>query len=144
MKKRILLIDSSILMLPAGRKKKSISLDRLQKVSEGMEFAVLDTTIDELKTIRDKNKGKKGRAADLALQLIKKMEIQVIHTSQKVITEANQAKMQLDFYDKVLLVKAIKNDFTVATADLKLKRKLRDRGVKVIFLRGKKRFSIDK
>lgn len=131
-------------MLPAGRKKKSISLDRLQKVSEGMEFAVLDTTIDELKTIRDKNKGKKGRAADLALQLIKKMEIQVIHTSQKVITEANQAKMQLDFYDKVLHVKAIKNDFTVATADLKLKKKLRDRGVKVIFLRGKKRFSIDK
>lgn len=131
-------------MLPAGRKKKSISLDRLQKVSEGMEFAVLDTTIDELKTIRDKNKGKKGRAADLALQLIKKMEIQVIHTSQKDITEANQAKMQLDFYDKVLHVKAIKNDFTVATADLKLKKKLRDRGVKVIFLRGKKRFSIDK
>lgn len=109
-----------------------------------MEYAVLDTTIDELKTIRKKNKGKKGRAADLALQLIKKMEIEVIRTSQKNITKAKKKKTNLDFYDTVLLVKATKNEFSVATADLKLKKKLREHGVKVIFLRGKKKFSIDK
>lgn len=140
MREKILLIDSSVLMLPMEREGKSISLDTLEEVSEGRELSVLDTTVKELEKIR-KHKGKKGKAADLALELIKKMDIQVIATSDKTREKAKQTRG--DFFDQVLLFAAENLDTWVATTDLELKRRLRERGIKVIYLRGKKRFNVD-
>lgn len=139
MQERILLIDSSVLMLPGGRKKKRVSLDTLKEVTEGRVLAVLDTTIRELKLIR-KNKGKKGKAADLALELIEKMDIKTVKTPEKSIQKAQ--KRMGDFFDQALLFAAKQMDACVATTDLKLKKRLREQGIKVVYLRGKKRFSI--
>lgn len=143
MRKRILLIDASILMLPLGGKRKRINLDRLRKVTEGMELGVMNLTVEELRTIQRKNKGKKGRAADLALELIEKMEIQKLPIDRETLTKTNKKREIRDFYDRALLIAAEKYDAAVATADLALKKKLRAHGIPVVFLRGGKKFSIE-
>lgn len=140
MRKRILLIDSSVLMLHMGRKGKSINLETLEEVTEGRELSVLDTTIKELEKIKQ-HTGKKGKAADLALELVKKMDIQMIATTDKTREKAKQTRE--DFFDQALLFAAENRDAWVATTDLELKRKLRKRGIKVVYLRGKKRFTVD-
>lgn len=147
MKERILLIDASLFMLHKGGKEKTVSLDRLHAVSEGMHLSVLKTTLEELKTIKEKNPGKKGRAADLALKIIDNMKIQVITPQENIIKKAKTNAdnlSDLDYYDRILLLEAENRNTAVATTDLALKKKLREHGLSVIYLRGGKRFMMEK
>ena len=141
--KRILLIDSSLLMLPiSGKRKGPINIEAaLFEVSEGMKLCVLESTIEELKILKEKKIGKKRLAADFALQLIEKMKLCVIPIPDDVREYVNAKKKELrkwEVADETLAIMAKRLKAAVATTDLELRDKLRKNGVPVLYLRGRK------
>ena len=141
--RRILLIDSSLLMLPiSGRRRGVINIEAaLFEVSEGMQLCVLESTIEELKIIKEKKIGKKRLAADFALQLIDKMKLCIIPIPEDVREYVRRKKEELrkwEVADETLIIMAKKLNAAVATTDLELRDKLRRNGVPVFYLRGRK------
>ncbi len=141
--KRILLIDSSLLMLPiSGRRKKSMNIEAaLFEVSEGMKICVLTSTIKELEIIRQKKIGRKKLAADFALELIKNIKPCIIKVDDDVEDEIFEKADKLEKWevsDEILALMAKRLKATVATTDLELRDKLRKMGVPVLYLRGRK------
>ncbi len=141
-RERLLIIDSSFLMLPVSGKSKRLNVeDALFRLSEGRKLVVLDVTIRELNLLKSKSKGKKKLAADFALDLIKVLKMPVIKVpeeiKEEVIKEA-EGKRGWEITDEILARTAKKLKAAVATTDLELKRKLEKMGVPVYYLRGKK------
>ncbi|MHA1616466.1 MAG: type II toxin-antitoxin system VapC family toxin [Candidatus Njordarchaeales archaeon] len=141
--KRLLLIDSSFLMLPvSGRRKKILNIeDALFKLSEGRVLAVLSSTVRELEFLKNNAKGKKRLAADFALELIKRAKFPIIEVDKEIEEEVMRLKEKLrnwEVHDEILARMAKKLKAAVATTDLELMHKLRDMGVPVYYLRGKK------
>jgi len=141
--KRLLLIDSSFLMLPvSGRRRKILNIeDVLFRLSEGRVLAVLESTIRELEFLRNNAKGKKRLAADFALELIRRAKFPIIEVDKKIEEEVMKLKEKLkgwEVHDEILARMAKKLNAAVATTDLELMHKLRDLGVPVYYLRGKK------
>ncbi len=143
-RKRYLLIDSSLLMLPVsgGKLKKTINIeDALISLSEGRRLAVLDSTIKELKYLASRKTGKKKLAADFALELIQKMRLEIIEVPNEIINIvkeiANQAR-KWEKYDEIIIQMAIRLNAAVATTDLELMHRLRKKGVTVFYLRGRR------
>ncbi len=141
--RRILLIDSSLLMLPiSGKRKGPINIEAaLFEVSEGMKLCVLESTIEELKILKEKKIGKKRLAADFALQLIEKMKLCVIPIPNDVREYVNAKKRELkkwEVADETLAIMAKRLNAAVATTDLELRDKLRRNGIPVLYLRGRK------
>ena len=141
--RRILLIDSSLLMLPiSGRRTGRINIEAaIFEVSEGMKPCVLESTIEELKIIREKKIGKKRLAADFALELIKRMKLCIIPVDEDVKKKVEEMKNKIrkwEVSDNILLEMAKRLNATVATTDLELRDKLRKEGVPVLYLRGRK------
>ena len=141
--RRILLIDSSLLMLPiSGKRKGPINIEAaLFEVSEGMKLCVLESTIEELKILKEKKIGKKRLAADFALQLIEKMKLCVIPIPNDVREYVNAKKRELkkwEVADETLAIMAKRLKAAVATTDLELRDKLRKNGIPVLYLRGRK------
>ena len=124
MKNARVIFDTSFL-LDMLRYKVDISLlyERLGK----FEKLVLDSTLNELNTIARKS-SKKGMLARVALQLIRNEDFRTIKTGEK------------DF-DKAIL--KIKNNYYVATNDLALRKKLKEKGIKTIYLRAKKKIEVE-
>ena len=91
---------------------------------------VLDKTLEELKNIVEKQKGKNKEAAKIALKLIAIKNIGIIKTKGNEKT------------DDILLDIAAKDDYIVATQDKDLKRRLINQNVSVIILRQKKILAI--
>ena len=81
-------------------------------------------TIDELKKIVEKGKGKHKSAAKVALQLVKKKNIGVIKTKEGHVDE--------------LILGLLGKDCVLATQDELLRKKAVKKGIKVIVLRSKK------
>ncbi len=143
-RRRLLLIDSSFLMLPVsgGKKRRPFNIeDALFQLSEGRTLAVLDTTIEELEFLSRRKKGKKKLAADFALEFIRKSRIKVIKSDERIV---NEIKMQAEkmkgweIHDEILARMAKKLNAAVATTDLELMHRLREMGVPVYYLRGRK------
>ena len=86
----------------------------------------MDKTLEELKNIVEKQKGKNKDAAKIALKLIAIKNIGIIKTKGNEKT------------DDIILELSSKKDFIVATQDKDLKRRLIHHNVKVIMLRQKK------
>jgi len=93
------------------------------------EIYVLDKTIDELRNIVEKQKGKDKEAAKIALRLLKIKNVGVIGTSSKERT------------DDAILDYA-KKGYLVATQDKDLKRMLINHAIEVIVLKQKKILAI--
>ena len=130
-------------MLPiSGKRKGPINIEAaLFEVSEGMKLCVLESTIEELKILKEKKIGKKRLAADFALQLIEKMNLCVIPIPEDVKEYVNAKKKELrkwEVADETLAIMAKKLKAAVATTDLELRDKLRKNGVPVLYLRGRK------
>ena len=89
------------------------------------EICILDKTLDELDDIIEKQKGKNKEAAKLAKKLIQNKNIRILKTDK------------LKNVDQILLGKANKSKFLVATQDIMLKRRLKKKGIKIISLRQK-------
>lgn len=116
---RRIFIDTNMFMLPV-----QFGLDIFKEIEnildEKVEFYVFDQTIKELKEI-SKSKKKSAVAARVALSLIKKKEVKVIETKKSV----DDALLSLE-------------DVIVATNDKALRKRLKAKGIKTIYLRSKK------
>jgi rRNA-processing protein FCF1 len=120
--KRIIL-DTNFLTIPY-----QFSIDifeEIDRVVEGdYELTTLDCVLEELKKLK-KSTGKDAAAAKVALILIKEKNIKVIKTGEKNV-------------DIKIYRMADKNTI-VATNDRNLRRRLKNKNVKVLYLRSKKR-----
>ncbi len=96
-------------------------------LNQRFEPILLSTTHQELQNMTEKGSPKLRKQAAEALGIAKKCHVANV---EKIRDEAN---------DDVILRVATKWKCPVATNDRELRRKLRDRGIPVIFLRGKNR-----
>ena len=94
-------------------------IDRIME--EDYELITLDKVVEELKKMK---KGKDTIAARIGLELIEKKNIKVIKTDEKKVDNA--------------IVKLADKNTTVATNDRDLRRRLKNKNVKVLYLRSKK------
>jgi hypothetical protein len=108
-----------MLMLPT-----QFGLDIFEEIenilNEKVEFYVFDRTIEELEEI-SKGKGKNATAARVALSLIRKKGVKIITTKKPV----DDALLSLE-------------DAIIATNDKTLRKRLKAKGIKTIYLRSKK------
>lgn len=102
--------------------------EEIDRVVEGeYELTTLDCVVDELEKLK-KSRGKNAAAAKVGLILIKEKNVKVINTGEKNV-------------DITIHRMADKNTI-VATNDRNLIRKLKNKNVKVLYLRSKKYIAI--
>ena len=129
MKMRKILLDTNFLLVPYQFKVDIFSeIDRI--IIAKYELIVLDKTVDELEKIVKNQKGRDREAAKFALK--------IIENKKPIMIKAKSDKKT----DDVILDYAIKEDYSVATQDKDLKRKLINHGIEVIVLRKKKFLTI--
>ena len=128
MKKVIL--DTNFLLIP-GEFKIDIFTEIRCLVDFRYKFFIIDKTIDELnKIIEDKNTKVKDREyAKIGLELIKLNKIGKIKSDKKYVDDA--------------IVEKADKDSVVATSDKELKKRLKKRGVKIIFLKKKQVLALE-
>ena len=118
-----IILDTNFTMIPAQFK-----LDIFSEIERICQFKykiyVLDKTIDELKKIIKEQKGKHKRSASLALQLLKSKNVSIIITKEDKLVD-------------VILVKIAKKSGYMATQDIGLKKRLKNK-CNVISMRQKK------
>ncbi len=131
-------LDTNFLMIP-GSLKIDIFSEIARIIDEPCELYVLDKSIDELKGIMDKQKGKEKSAAKMALQLIELKNIKILVTKQKSLNMPINSKKSI--VDDIL-VSISDSDTIVATQDSLLKKTLAAKGIKTLILRSKKKLEI--
>jgi hypothetical protein len=128
-----ILLDTNFLLVPI-----QLRLDIFSEIYNICDFKhklfILDKTIEELKNIAEKQRGKNKEAAKFALKLIKLKGIGIIKATEK--SKKSTA-------DELMLKKANKNEFIVATQDKNLKKQLKAKGIPVIIVRQKKRLVLE-
>lgn len=120
-----ILLDTNFLLIPAQFNVDIFSeIDRI--MHESYQLYTLDKVIDELKSIiQDKEQSQKNRrAAKLALQLIESKDVKTIKTKQDKL--ADDLIVDLDSY-------------IIATQDIELKKRLKEKNTRIITLRQKKK-----
>ncbi|OYT32100.1 MAG: nucleotide-binding protein [Thermofilum sp. ex4484_79] len=118
------LFDTNFLLLPA-RYNLNIIEGIADLLNSPYEPVVLYSTIRELRKLAERG-GKIGRFSRLALKICEKLVI------------LNDAEIEGDVDQKIVEL-ATKLGLIVATNDVELRRKLREKGVSVIFFREKDR-----
>ncbi len=125
-----ILLDTNFLMIPCQFRADIFSeLERMCSFS--YKLFILDATLAELKKLA-LSKGKKGGCARVALKLIEANNVEVFSSQ--------------DYTDKHtddLIVKITNKDWIVATQDMNLKRRLKEKGVGLIILRQKGYLMLD-
>lgn len=120
---RKIILDTNFLLVPSQFKVDIFSeIDRICLFN--YELYILDKTINELKEIIEKQKGKNKEAAKIALMLIKKKHITIIKTEEGKVDD--------------LILRLINKGDILATQDALLRKKAIKKGAGVIFLRSKK------
>ena len=97
-------------------------IDRV--VEDEYELTTLDCVVEELKKLK-KSTGKEATAANVALTLIEEKNIKVINTGEKNVD--------------IKIYRMADENTIVATNDKALRQKLKNKNVKVLYLRSKKR-----
>jgi len=119
--KRIIL-DTNFLTIPY-----QFNIDifeEIDRVVEGeYELITLDCVVDELEKLK-KTRGKNAAAAKVGLILIKEKNVKVIKTNEKKVDN--------------VIYKIADNKTIVATNDRDLIKKLKNKNVKILYLRSKK------
>ncbi|MBA7515385.1 hypothetical protein ES705_07424 [subsurface metagenome] len=122
-----IIIDSSMLMLPAEKKiNLSYEFERLLPIS--FKVVVPEAVLDELKLLIKKGKPSIKQKANLALQLSKKYQ-----------TLESKTRIEVDLEIERL---AIEHEAIVATNDSELRLRLRRKGISVIAMYGKNRLEL--
>ena len=116
---KTVILDTNFLLIPV-QFKVDIFSEIPNILEDEVEFVVPDKVIEELKRLRE-SKGKDSIAASVALTLLKKRKIRVVKISWPV------DRSLLEF-DNVI----------VATNDKVLRRRLKAKGIRTIYLRSKK------
>lgn len=119
-----ILLDTNFLLIPTQFKVDIFSeIERIANFP--YKLYILKQTIDELKNIIEKQRGKHREAANLALKLIKQKDLNTIKNSQKGIVDD-------------IILNIVDSGFIVATQDKELKKALKNKKIKTISLRAKK------
>jgi len=126
--KKCVIIDTNVLMY--------VYLARVDifgelKARGYFKFLVPDCVVKELEVLRDKAGGKYSRAANFALHLIEKEKIEVIKSFGGKGT------------DEKLLELSKRNDCVLLTNDRELKKKARERGIRVGYVREMNRLFLE-
>ncbi|MEM5793574.1 MAG: DNA-binding protein [Candidatus Aenigmatarchaeota archaeon] len=120
-----LILDTNFLMIPHV-----FGVDIFEEISklvdERHELVVFSSTIKELENII-KRGGKEGISAKIALELIKRKGVKIIQ---------NRGSTDED------IIEGADNNTIVATNDRDLIKRLKDKNIKVIYLRGKNRLEM--
>lgn len=125
-----IILDTNFLLIP-GQFKIDIFTEIRCLVDFQYRFFIIDKTIDELnKIIEDKNTKVKDREyAKIGLELIKLNKIGKIKSDKKYVDDA--------------IVEKADKDSVVATSDKELKKRLKKKGVKIIFLKKKQVLALE-
>ncbi|MEM3402009.1 MAG: hypothetical protein QW179_01310 [Candidatus Hadarchaeales archaeon] len=118
--------DTSFLMLP-GMLKIDITAESERVLEDKCEFLVPSPVLRELEKIAERGTPRERSAARLALKMVEKC---------KIVRAEGDA-------DACILSLAEEMGTPVGTADGELKRKLRRKGVAVIYVRGKSHLAMD-
>jgi rRNA-processing protein FCF1 len=123
------ILDSNFLFVPFQFK---IDIfEELGKLLGKAEPIILTTTLEEVETLARKRSPKMSIQATAALELARKCKMV-------------EARMKPnESYDDVILRTAVDWDYLVATNDSNLKKRLREAGVAVVFLRRKSHLEIE-
>jgi len=124
------ILDSNFLFVPA-QFKIDVFEGLMNLLNQRFEPILLSTTYQELQKMAAKGSPSRRKQALLALKLAEKCRLVSI---EKEEGETN---------DDVILRIAAEWKSPVATNDRELRRKLRNRGLPVIFLRGKSRLELE-
>ena len=114
-----IILDTNFLLIPARFNVDIFS--EIDRICGKYKLYIIDKTVDELKKIIDTGKGKDKDAAKLALGLVENRKVEKIKTKEGTVDDLI---ISLDGY-------------IVATQDKELKRRLKEKDVKVISLRQK-------
>ncbi|HLC39617.1 MAG TPA: hypothetical protein VJJ76_01915 [archaeon] len=124
---KTVLLDTNFL-IDLGRF--GVSIDEIGKLmNERYELAVLRSTLNELKGIAGTQQ-EESKFAKVALMLTDLRGMKIFE-SEKTVDEGIVEAVQRE------------KDVLVATNDVELKKRLKDLGVKTIYLRGKKHLAVD-
>lgn len=117
-----IILDTNFLLIPVQFKVDIFSeIDRICLFK--YKLYIVDKTIDELKGITEMQKGKHKEAARVALQLIKKKDIDVINTKEGKVDD--------------LIFGLLDKDWILATQDEILRKRALKKRAGVIVLRSK-------
>ena len=118
-----IILDTNFLLIPYQFKVDIFS--EIERIADfKYELCVIDKTIDELKKIIEKQKGKDRKAAILGLIMLEQKGAKLIKTKEKKDVDT-------------LILNTAKKGYIVATQDAELKRKLKKAGISHIVLKGK-------
>ncbi|MBN1385517.1 hypothetical protein JW968_00900 [Candidatus Woesearchaeota archaeon] len=119
-----IVLDTNFVMIPA-----EFGIDVFKEIRNCLDcqykLFIVDKTIKELEKILEKGKGKEKSSAKLALDLIKAKALNIIPMESPEYTD----RLLLDLGEK---------GYIIATQDKELKRKLKEKGAKVLTLRQKR------
>lgn len=118
-----IILDTNFLLIPI-----QFRLDIFAEIDRICLFKynlfIVDKTIDELKGIIAKQKGKNREAAKIALQLIKKKNLGIIKTEKGKVDD--------------LILDSLQKNSILATQDVLLRKRAVKKGCKAIILRSKR------
>lgn len=118
--------DTSFLMIPGLYKVDILSeLDRL--LERSYRLVVPRPAVEELQRLEQRGKAKERVAARLGLEIVERVEV------VEAVGPADEAILEI----------AKKGDCAVATTDASLRRRLRERGIPVIYLRQRSHLAMD-
>ncbi len=127
-KSKRIVLDTNFLLIPA-----QFNVDIFTEVQKICDFPyelhIIETTLKELDNIMKKGEGKAKQAAKLALELVKAKDINIMSSD-------------VAYVDKAILDIADENTI-VATMDRELRKKLKNKGVRLITLRQKKYLTLE-
>lgn len=119
---RGIILDTNFLMIPF-----TLKVDIFSELKRVCNFPfrlyVVDKTLDELRKIQEQGRMKDRKAAKMASEMAE--DIEKIETGEGHV-------------DDLILETARKNGYYVATQDWEFKKKLKNKGVPLIYLRQKK------
>ncbi len=118
-----IILDTNFLLIPYQFRVDIFS--EIKRIADfKYELCVIDKTVDELKKIIEKQKGKDRKAAILGLIMLEQKGAKLIKTKEKKDVDT-------------LILNTAKKGYIVATQDAELKRKLKKAGISHIVLKGK-------
>ena len=118
-----ILLDTNFLFIPFTLKADVFSQFR----NLGFSICVIDRTVEELENLKQNGDAKEKKASKMALEAITKLNIEVLHAEER-----------LKKVDESILDVAAKRKLMVATQDKELKRLLKEKGIRVYYLRQRK------
>ena len=126
-KENIVILDTNALMMLFEF---SIDLEsELDRILGSYKFIIPSTVSDELRLLSEQGKGRQKRIAKSAISLSKKYETVQFETNESV--------------DDSILLLAKKTEGIVITNDKELRKRLKNNGIKAIYLRAKKKLEMD-